>query len=90
MTYTEVAAAIGEAIDRPGLPYVQLPDDELAAILTAGAGFSPDFAALFIEFNHALSEGRLRPLQGRTAENTTATEFERFAAEFAHADAAAA
>jgi uncharacterized protein YbjT (DUF2867 family) len=90
LTYPEVAAAIGEAIDRPGLPYVQVPDDELAAILTAGAGFSPDFAAQLVEFNHALSDGRVRPVDGRTAENTMATEFESFAAELAHAYAAAA
>jgi uncharacterized protein YbjT (DUF2867 family) len=44
--------------------------DELAAIMTTGAGVSPDFAAQFVAFNHALSEGRLRPLEGRTAENT--------------------
>jgi uncharacterized protein YbjT (DUF2867 family) len=56
LTYIEAAAAIGAAIGRPDLQYVQLPDEELVAILT-DAGFSPDFAALFVEFNQALSEG---------------------------------
>ena len=60
------------------------------AILTEAAGFSPDFAALFVEFNQALSEGRLHSLEGRNESNTTPTEFDQFAAELAYAYAAAA
>jgi uncharacterized protein YbjT (DUF2867 family) len=91
LTYTEVAATVGAAIGRPGLPYVQLPDDELAAILTGGAGFSPDFAALFVEFNQALSDGRMRPRDTPTAGTATPTELETFAAaELAPVYAAAA
>src|SRR5215207_7131560 len=33
LTYTEAAAAIGAAIGQPDLQYVQLPDEELVAIL---------------------------------------------------------
>lgn len=80
LTYTEVATAIGTAIGRPDLRYVQLSDEEMAAILTGTAGFSPDFAALLVEFNQALSAGRLRPIEGRNEGNTTATRFEEFAA----------
>ena len=90
LTYAEAAAAIGAAIGQPDLQYVQLPDNELVAILTEAAGFSPDFAALFVEFNQALSEGRLHSLEGRNERNTTPTEFEEFAAELAHAYAATA
>ena len=89
LTYTEAASAIGAAIGQPDLQYVQLPDEELVAILTEAAGFSPDFATLFVEFNQALSEGRLHSLEGRNESNTTPTEFEEFAAELAHAYAAA-
>ena len=89
MTYTEVAAAIGEAIGQPGLQYVQVPDEELAAILTEVAGFTQNFASVFLEFNQALSEGRLQSLEGRNETNTTSTEFKQFAAELAHAAAAA-
>lgn len=64
------------------------PDEELVGILTEAAGFSPDFAALYVEFNQALSEGRLHSLEGRTERNTTPTQFEEFAAELAHAYAA--
>jgi uncharacterized protein YbjT (DUF2867 family) len=90
LTYTEVAAAIGGAIGEPDLQYVQLPDEELVAILTEAAGFSPDFAAQFVEFNQALSEGRLHSLEGRSESNTTPTEFEQFAAELAYAYAVTA
>ena len=90
LTYAEVAAAIGAAIGQPDLQYVQLPDEELAAILTEAAGFSPDFAALFVEFNQALTEGRLHSLKGRNQSNTTPTEFEEFAAELAQIYAATA
>jgi uncharacterized protein YbjT (DUF2867 family) len=88
LTYTEATAAIGAAIGQPDLQYLQLPDEELVAILTEAAGFSPDFAALFVEFNQALSEGRLHSLEGRNESNTTSTEFEEFAAELADAYAA--
>ncbi|MFI7623239.1 NAD(P)H-binding protein [Micromonospora echinofusca] len=80
LTYPEVATAIGAAIGRPDLRYVQLPDEEMAAILTETAGFSPDFAALLVEFNQALSAGRLHPIEGRNEGNTTPTRFEEFAA----------
>ena len=90
LTYTEVAAAIGEAIGQPALQYVQVPDEELAAVLTGMAGFTPNFASVFLEFNQALSQGRLQSLEGRNETNTTATDFTQFAAELAHAYAAAA
>ena len=89
LTDTEAAATIGAAIGQPDLQYVQLPDQELMAILTEAVGFSPDFAAVFVEFNQALSEGRLHPLEGRNESNTTPTEFEEFAAELARYASAA-
>ena len=85
LTYTDVATMIGEAIGVPDLQYVQLPDEELAEILTEAAGFSPDFAAQFVEFNQALTEGRLHSLEGRNQRNTTPTEFEEFAVALAQA-----
>ena len=90
MADPRAAAAIGVAIGQPDLQYVQLADEELVAILTGAAGFSPDFASLFAEFNQALSEGRLHSLEGRNEINATPTNFEEFAAELGHAYAAAA
>ena len=89
LTYADVAAAIGDAIGQPDLHYIQLPDEELATILIEAAGYSPDFAAQFVQFNQALSEGRLHTLEGRNESNTTPTEFTEFAAELARAYAAA-
>ena len=63
-------------------------DEELVAVLTGHAGFSPDFAALFVEFNETLSEGRLHSLEGRNEGSTTPTEFEEFAVELTGAYAA--
>ena len=90
LTYVEAATAIGAAIGQPDLQYVQLADEELVVILTEAAGFSPDFAAVFVEFNQALSEGRLHSLEGRNERTTAPTAFEAFAAELAGAYAAAA
>jgi uncharacterized protein YbjT (DUF2867 family) len=90
MTYTDVAAAIGEAIGQPALQYVQVPDEELAAVLTGIAGFTPNFASVLLEFNQALSQGRLHSLEGRNENNTTPTEFKQFATELAQAYAVAA
>jgi uncharacterized protein YbjT (DUF2867 family) len=90
LTYPEAAAAIGEAIGQPGLQYVQVPDEDLAAVLTGIAGFTPNFASLLLEFNQALSQGRLRSLEGRNETNTTPTEFKQFATELAQAYATAA
>ena len=64
--------------------------EEFLAILTGSAGFSADFAAVFVEFNRALSEERLHSLEGRNESNTTPTRFEEFAVELAHAHAAVA
>ena len=89
LTYAEATAAIGEAIGHRDLGYVQLTSEELVAILTADAGFSADVAALFVEFNEALSMGRLRSLEGRNERNTTPTEFSAFADELALAYAPA-
>ena len=61
-----------------------MPDEDLAAVLTGIAGFTPNFASIVLEFNEALSQGRLHSLEGRNETNTTPTEFKQFAAELAH------
>jgi uncharacterized protein YbjT (DUF2867 family) len=83
LTYAEVTRAIGEAIGRPELPYVQLPDAEMVEAL-AGAGLARDVAELQVELNRALNDG-IASREGRNAANTTATRFEDFAAELAEA-----
>jgi uncharacterized protein YbjT (DUF2867 family) len=75
LTYAEATRILGTAIGRPGLRYVQLPDDDMAAALVQ-AGFTPDEAALHIEMGHALSAGTIMSHEGRTPRTTTPTRFE--------------
>lgn len=78
LSYAEATRIIGERIGQPELEYVQLPDAEMAAVLTE-AGFSAQVAGLHLEFTRALSEGRIRAREERGPRNTTATRFEAFA-----------
>jgi uncharacterized protein YbjT (DUF2867 family) len=84
LTYAEVAAMIGDAIGRPGLPYVQIPEDDLVGALV-GAGWSADAARLQVEMNRAFSDGTVASRARRTPETTTPTRLEDFAAGLAAA-----
>jgi uncharacterized protein YbjT (DUF2867 family) len=75
LTYAEATRILGEAIGRPDLQYVRLPDEEMVAALVQG-GFSPDTAALHVEMGRALSAGTITPHGGRTPATTTPTRFE--------------
>ena len=78
LTYTEVARMIGEAIGRPDLPYVQIPEDDLRAALEA-AGWSPDATRLQVELNRVFSDGSVAARATRTPASTTPTRFEDYA-----------
>jgi uncharacterized protein YbjT (DUF2867 family) len=80
LTMTEVAAIIGKAIDKPGLAYKQLPDEQFRTAATQ-AGISLNVANLILEMAAALNSGHMRPLEPRSARNTTPTSFEVFVAE---------
>ncbi|MCU9949504.1 NmrA family NAD(P)-binding protein [Pseudomonas sp. PDM13] len=82
LSYAEATRIIGARIGQPELPYVQMPQEEMAGIL-AGAGFSASLAALYVELAQAISDGRIRSLEGRDASNSTPTAFEAFADELA-------
>jgi hypothetical protein len=45
-------------------------------------GMSDNFAGLILEMAAALNSGHMRPLEPRSARNTTATTFENFVAEY--------
>jgi hypothetical protein len=79
LTYAQVTGAIGAAVGRPDLAYVQVPEDELRSVLVA-AGWSPDAMRLQLEMNRAFSDGSVAACASRTAESTTPTRFEDFAA----------
>jgi uncharacterized protein YbjT (DUF2867 family) len=87
LTYVDVAAILGDALGRPGLPYVQIADDDLVGALL-DAGWSQDAARLQVEMNRAFSDGRVASRHGRTPETTTPTPFEAVAVEVAASFAA--
>ena len=78
------SAALGKAIGKPDLKYVQFPyaDAERAMV---GTGMKPNFAALIVEMDRALNEGRIEPTQPLAAENVGKTTIEEFARVFARA-----
>lgn len=80
LTMAEVTEALGKAIGRPELRYVQLPyaEAERGAI---GAGIPAELAGLYMEMARAFNEGRVRTTQPRTHATTTPTSIERWASE---------
>jgi uncharacterized protein YbjT (DUF2867 family) len=78
LDYTEAARIIGKAIGKPGLAYVQPPDDQIRPAFQQ-MGMSPNMVDLLLEMVHALNSGQMKALEPRTPENTTPTSFEQFA-----------
>ena len=80
LSYTEVAAALGNAVGKPDLKYVQLSDDQARGAMVE-MGMSDQSARLILEMAAALNSGYMRALEARTRENTTPTSYETFVAE---------
>jgi len=80
LDYTEVAAIIGNGIGKPGLGYIQLPDDQTKAAMVQ-MGMSENFVGLILEMAGALNTGYMRALEPRTSRNSTPTTYENFVAE---------
>ena len=80
LDYTEVAAIIGNGIGKPGLGYIQLPDDQTKAAMVQ-MGMSENFVGLILEMAGALNTGHMRALEPRSSRNTTPTTYETFVAE---------
>jgi len=80
ITMSEMAATIGKAIDKPGLSYIQAPDDQIRPALMQ-TGMSQDMANLILEMAVALNSGHMRALETRNTRNTTPTSYETFVAE---------
>ena len=84
LSYSEATRIIGESIGKPDLKYVQFSyADEAKALVDAG--MSQSFADQYVEMTRAINEEKIKPLNGRTRENTTPTRFEDFVAELAQA-----
>jgi len=83
-TLTEVAGIIGAAIGQPELPYVTVPEESAAAAFEQ-MGVHPATVATFMEMYRGFNEGRVAPLETRSAGNTTPTTLEEFAVGLASA-----
>ena len=77
LSYAEVASIIGNAVGKPDLKYVQLPDEQIRGAFMQ-MGMSANVADLLLEMSAALNSGHMKALEQRTAENTTPTSFESF------------
>lgn len=80
LDYVEAASIIGKAIGKPGLGYVQAPEEQLKASLVK-MGMSANMAGLLLEMAGALNSGHMKMLEVRSAANTTPTSFETFVQE---------
>jgi uncharacterized protein YbjT (DUF2867 family) len=80
LSYDEVTAIIGKAIEKPELKYVQLPDEQMQPILVQ-MGMSTNMAGLLLEMSAALNSGHMRTLESRSARTTTPTSYEDFVRE---------
>lgn len=77
LDYNQAAKIIGNAIARPGLKYIQLPDDQIRGAMVQ-SGLSDNMAGLILEMAAALNSGHMRALESRDVKNTTPTKFETF------------
>ncbi|HWP35742.1 MAG TPA: NAD(P)H-binding protein [Thermodesulfobacteriota bacterium] len=82
VTMADATAAIGRAIGRPDLRYVQLSyDDERQALL--GAGMKPSIVDLLVEMHRGMNEGRVAPTGPLGPGHRGPTTIEAFASTFA-------
>lgn len=78
LTMSEATRILGEAIGKPGLKYVEFPEEETRKAMT-GMGMSRSAVDAMVEMERSLGGGRIRPTQQRNADNTTSTPLEEFA-----------
>ncbi len=89
VTMVEATKVLGKAVGKEDLQYVQFPyADARQAML--GFGMSVSVADEMIEMYRGMNEGRVRPTEPRSPENTTPTTLEVFAETFAVAYRASA
>ncbi len=79
-TLRETTTILGAAINKPELPYIELPYEGLHKGLV-DAGFSPNAADSLVELQKAFNEGLIRSAVPRNQLNTTPTSLEDFARE---------
>lgn len=81
LSYNDVASILSKAIGKSDLKYVHLSDDQFRGALTQMGGMSEPVANLLVEMTQAINSGKMHPLETRTQQNTTPTNYETFAVE---------
>ena len=81
-TMIEATTALGKAIGKEDLQYMQFPYDAVRQAMLA-QGMTASVVDELIELTRSANEGLLKPLESRSAENTTPTTIEEFAETFA-------
>jgi hypothetical protein len=76
----EATRIIGTAMGRRDLSYIHLPNEQIRPFLIQ-MGMSPNGADVILELADALNSGHIRPLEQRSASNTTPTSYETFVKE---------
>ena len=79
-TCAKAAAAIGKAIGKPDLKYMQLPPEQLKPAMMK-MGMSAAMVDQLSEMSASLNSGYIVPLEKRSPRNTAPTTLEQFAAE---------
>ena len=80
LSYAEITSIIGAAIGKHDLKYSKISDEQFRGVLTS-MGMSENMAGLLVEMAGSLDSGYIKPLEQRTARNTTPTSFETFVVE---------
>lgn len=79
-SYNEVAQILGAAIGKPGMGYMQAPYIMVEQALV-GMGVPGSTAKLLNEMTRSLNDGHIATLEPRSAENTTPTTLDEWAAD---------
>ena len=82
VTMEQATTALGDALRRPGLRYVNFPYADAKRAMV-GSGLSEDLARLYVEMARGFNEGTLKATQPRSAATSTPTTIESFAASLA-------
>ncbi|MDG0815572.1 NmrA family NAD(P)-binding protein [Bdellovibrio svalbardensis] len=78
LTFNEAIRALGMAVEKPDIEYIEVPDKEMLNYMI-GAGLSRNVAEAMNELSRATSNGTLNATTTRDKINTTKTSIEEFA-----------
>ncbi len=80
VSMNETAKVFGKAIGKPNLGYTKFPTFAVEMAMK-GMGLPADYIKELVEMLDSINDGWMKPLEARSAENTTPTSIETFAAE---------